>query len=188
MSIEINVKDVLLSRFGSTDNEFIKGLKQDVVYYARGNSFDIRGLDEKSGKFSGDYLSERIKKIEDYIRNKTNWNLVSGYIDISGTSVRHYVDDMNSCELLSGRIALDKLLHDSHCFPNFNIIVIDDASQLTRLVSYLHELVEEFALNDVFVFCLDEESFITFTDDDPKPNFSESFDTSLYTCYEFEEK
>lgn len=189
MSKEINVKNVLLAKYGSTDSEFIKRLPLNAVYYAKGNYFDIRGFGEKENKSSRTYLSERIKRLEDYIHNKTNWNLVSGYVDISRILVHHYKDDVGSYNWLSGKIALEKLLDDAHYNSDFSIIVIDNILQLTRYLSYVGEFVEELALNQVFIFCLDTEEIITFTKKNFKVDISKSSviegETSFESDYDF---
>lgn len=172
MSKEINVEELLRTKYGSTDSEFIKELPVNAVYYAKGNYFDIRGLGGRDDKSSRTYLSERINKIEDFINNETNWNLISGYVDIPGISVHRHLDDIAGYGWMADKIALRRLIEDSCINSNFSIIVIEDIDQFTRFISYLGDLIEELASDEIFVFCLEIDRIITFTNKDLYPDFS----------------
>lgn len=73
---------------------------------------------------------------------------------------------------MADKIALEKLIEDLHINSNFSIIVIEDIDQFTRFISNLGDLIEELASHEVFVFDLEINRIITFTNKDLHPDFS----------------
>lgn len=75
---------------------------------------------------------------------------------------------------MADKIALRRLIEDSCINSNFSIIVIEDIDQFTRFIFHLGDLIEELASDEIFVFCLEIDRIVTFTNKDLYPDFPKS--------------
>lgn len=135
---------------------------QNVVYYAKGRYYDVKGLDSDESNLNTNHLGDRINRIKNYINEKTCWNLMAGYADIVGVSFHNYQDVFGKRVILSNQVSLKSLLDDIQKNRiKVDIIVVENISQITRDIEELTVVLEKVFSKHIVIYCIDSENVIT---------------------------
>lgn len=169
MSDEVNVKEVIMKCFGSCDSDVIKGKPLRAVYYVKGYPNDLRGLGEKIDRSYKNYIGSKITRIENFIYNQTNWDLLAGYADIKDVTTRYYTDEMY--HMYNEKIAFNVMEHEVTCYPLIDVVVLDSMNDINAAYYEMGKIAEEFARHNVFFYIISKDNIYSYSRKDGKIMF-----------------
>lgn len=145
------------------DGKALKDATLNVAVYASAKFFGMSYFPDEEILPQEKKLAERTERVQYYISNNTNWNLVASYADFTDVTANWYSDKNTERDFLDLREELSELIDDTY-ERKFDVVVVNSISQISRDIRDVFRVLRLLRSNDVVIFCIDSESILTLDD------------------------
>lgn len=98
--------------------------------------------------------------VKDYVRDKTNWNIVADYTDTTSEALAKFRKGQTyEQRIVEMKSEVTKILDDIKYGSKYDVLIVDDLPLIAMHDEELREMLEELFLNQVVVFCVEADMF-----------------------------